>query len=68
MITSVFLLNGQLSQKCMGVPIHFCVYYDQQKNWIINFINDKNMLNKKSELISKCRHLNKHLLRNVKKK
>ena len=39
-----------------------------EKLWIINFINDENMLNKKSELISKCRHLNKNLLRNVKKK
>ena len=39
-----------------------------KKVWIINFINDENVLNKKSELISKCRHLYKHLLRNVKKK
>ena len=39
-----------------------------EKLWIINSINDGNMLNKKSELISKCRHLHKHLLRNVKKK
>ena len=22
-----FSVNGQLSQKCMGVPIHFCVNY-----------------------------------------
>ena len=36
--------------------------------WIINFINGENMLNKKSELISKCGYLNKYLLRNVKKK
>ena len=39
-----------------------------EKLWIINFINDEKMLNKKSELISNCRHLNKHLLRNVKRK
>ena len=39
-----------------------------EKLWIIKFINDENMLNKKSELVSKCRHLNKHFLRNVKKK
>ena len=39
-----------------------------KKLWIINFVNDKNMLNKKQELISKCRHLNKHLLKTVKKK
>ena len=39
-----------------------------EKLWIINFTNDENMFNKKSELIRKCLHLNKHLLRNVKKK
>ena len=35
--------------------------YLTEKLWIINFVNDENMLNKKSELISKCRHINKHL-------
>ena len=39
-----------------------------EKLWIINHINDNNMLNKKSELINKCRHLRKFLLKHVKKK
>ena len=39
-----------------------------EKLSIINFINDKTMLNKRSELLSRCRHLKKHLLRNVKGK
>ena len=39
-----------------------------EKLSIINFINNGNMLNKRSELLSKCRHLKKHLLRNVKEK
>ena len=34
-----------------------------EKLWIINHINDHNMLNKKSELINKCRHLKKFLLK-----
>ena len=38
-----------------------------EKLWIINSINDENCLNKKLELISKCRHLNKVLLKSVKK-
>ena len=38
-----------------------------EKLWIINSINDENCLNKRSEFISKCRHLNKILLKNVKK-
>ena len=32
------------------------------KLWIIHHINDNNILNKKSELINKCKHLNKFLL------
>ena len=39
-----------------------------EKLWIINLINGRNMLNKSSELLSSWRHLNKHLLRNVKEK
>ena len=41
-----------------------------EKLSIINFINDGNMLNKRSELLSRCRHLKlkKHLLKNVKEK
>ena len=39
-----------------------------EKLWIINHINDNNMLNKKSELVNKCRHLKKFLLKHVKKK
>ena len=34
-----------------------------EKLWIINHINDHNMLNKKSELINKCRHFKKFLLK-----
>ena len=39
-----------------------------EKLSIINFINDESMLNKKEELIIRCRHLNKYLSRNFKKK
>ena len=45
-----------------------CVNYLTEKLWIINQINDNNILNKKSELINKCRHLNKFLLKHVQKK
>ena len=36
-----------------------------EKPWIINFISNNNCLNKKSELINKCKHINKFLLKNV---
>ena len=37
-----------------------------ENQWIIKFIYNKDNLNKKSELVNKCRHLNKFLLVNVK--
>ena len=37
-----------------------------EKLWIIKFIDNNDLLNKKSELINKYRHLNKFLLANVK--
>ena len=38
-----------------------------EKLWIINFIHDNNYINKKSELINECRHINKFLLKNFKR-
>ena len=37
-----------------------------EKLWITNHINDNNMLNKKSELINKCRYLKKVLIKTYK--
>ena len=41
-----------------------CLLCLQEKMAIINFPEEDKLLNKKSELISKCRHQNKFLLRN----
>ena len=38
-----------------------------EKYWIIKHFDDPNLLNKKSEMINKCRHQNKILLMNVKR-
>ena len=38
-----------------------------EKYWITKYFDDPNLLNKKSELINKCRHQNKTLLMNVKR-
>ena len=38
----------------------------KQKIFIIKKLDNVNMLNKKSEFISKCRHINKQLLIKVK--
>ena len=46
---------------------NMCILCLTEKLWIINFIHVNNYLNKKSELINKCRHINKFLLKNVKR-
>ena len=43
-----------------------CLLYLHEKLEIINFEDQDHLLNKRSELISKCRHANKCLLRNYK--
>ena len=49
-ITKVFgSPNPLLSKLCLT-----------EKLSIINFINDRNVLNKRSEFLSRCRHLKKH--------
>ena len=40
----------------------------QEKLEIVNFEDQDHLLNKRSELISKCRHANKYLLLNYKAK
>ena len=41
-----------------------CLLYLNEKLEIVNFKDLDHLLNKCSELISKCRHANKYLLRN----
>ena len=45
------------------IYIYICLY---EKLKIINYPNKEELLNKPSELISKCRHVNKYLLSNYK--
>ena len=47
---------SNISKKC-----HLCL---QEKFEILNYTNPNELLNKRSELISKCRHANKFLLSN----
>ena len=46
--------------------INNCSLCLSEKLFIIRSLDDVNMLNKKSEFISKCRHINKRLLIKVK--
>ena len=45
-----------------------CALCLQEKLHIIEFPDQKNLLNRRSELVSKCRHTNKYLLKNFKNK
>ena len=45
-----------------------CVLCLQEKMHIIEYPDQRNLLNKRSELVSKCRHMNKFLLKNFKTK
>ena len=64
-----FSVKWTIITKVYGSPNPLlCKLCLTEKLWIINFMNDGNMLNKRSELLSRCRHLKKHLLRNVKEK
>ena len=49
------------------VSSNYCKLCLTEKFYIIESLDDKNLLNKKSELVSKCRHQNKLLLCNVKR-
>ena len=51
---------SNISKKCL-----LCLH---EKLEIINYPRPEELLNKRSELISKCRHANKFLLRNYKTK
>ena len=46
--------------------INNCKLYLSEKAFIISNLDDENMLNKRSEFISKCGHINKRLLNRVK--
>ena len=46
---------------------NYCILYLTEKFCIMESLDDKNLLNKKCELVSKCRHQNKLLLCNVKR-
>ena len=60
-------ISWSIVKKVNSKPINnFCKLCLMEKLYIIKSLDNKNMLNKRSELISKCRHQNKMLLSNYK--
>ena len=60
-------VNFSIAKQVKGKSlINNCSLCLSKKLFIIRNLDDVNMLNKKSEFISKCRHINKRLLIKVK--
>jgi len=60
-------IKWSIVKKVNSKPINnFCKLCLMEKLYIIKSLDNKDMLNKKSELISKCRHQNEMLLSNYK--
>ena len=49
-----------------NTKINYCKLYLLEKLYIIDFIDDNRLLNKRNEFIRGCKHQNKLLLKNVK--
>ena len=49
-----------------STKINYCSFCLLEKLYIIDFINDDRIFNKKNEFISGCKHQNKLLLKNTK--
>ena len=59
-----YTIKWKIIYKVYGnANLAMCKLRLMEKLWIINHITDTNILDKKSELINKCRHLNKLLLK-----
>ena len=60
-------MKYSIASKVRGNPSSIiCPLCITEKLCIMRFVNNIDLLNKKSELINKCGHLNKFLLVNVK--
>ena len=57
-VVKCFLRYSNISKRCL-----LCFY---EKSEIVNYPNQEELLNKRSELISECRHANKYFLANYK--
>ena len=57
-----------VSKVFSDTEINFCILCLTEKVFIINALNDNQLLNKRSELINTCRHGNKLLLKCLKNK
>ena len=61
------IIKWEILSKVYGnTKQNMCKLCLTEKLWIIiNSIDDENLLNKKSEFMNKCRHINKFILKNV---
>ena len=57
------VLNDKLLEKCFVLQKAIIVF--KEKYFIINYPHENILLNKRSELISKCKHGNKNMLASI---
>ena len=63
-----YSINWKILSKVYGnANTKMCNLCTSEKLLIIESIDDDNLLNKRSEFVSKCRHINKFMLKNIKK-
>ena len=64
----ILKIKWRVDQKAnIAVSSNYCKLCLTEKFYVIESLDNKNLLNKKSELVSPCRHQNKLLLCNEKK-
>ena len=59
------VLNEKLLEMFIDAKSNYCLLCLKEKYFIINYPHKEILLNKRSELISKCRHENKNMLANI---
>ena len=62
-----YSIKWSILSKINNTPrLNNCKLCLMEKFWIINSIDDTNCLNKRSEFVNKCRHINKYVLNSIK--
>ena len=61
------LHGGLLKGRSVNQGCNYCKLCLTEKHVVLKSLDDPNLLNSRSEFVSKCRHDNKYLIKSVKK-
>ena len=63
---SKYIIEWKIVRKVFcNAKSNYCLLCLKEKYFIVNYPHEEILLNKRSELISKCRHQNKNMLANI---